>query len=600
MTTVSPREEELYGIGVSPGIVQGEVHLVGRRNQEVPRYRISPDEVEAEVERFQRALGEAREEHARLLRRLGPVLRKEHLGILDAHHLLLGDEMLIQAAVEHVRQDCWNAEWALQMAVDRFKGIFEAMGHEYLRERQGDLHQVSEHLLSHLLGTARAGSPLAQRPMVLVAHELTPAELLDLHQGPLLGFVTDLGGKTSHTAILAGALDIPAVLGLREITQRVQTGDAILLDGETGRVVLHPLEETVRESESSRLRYIQHQEALQRLRALACVTSDGVRCALRANVELAEEVAAVQAYGAEGVGLYRTEYLFLNRPDLPGEEEHFQAYRRLAESVLPHPAVIRTFDLGGDIFPASLGLPHEQNPALGLRAIRLSLEQRDLFLPQLRGILRASAFGKLQLMYPLISGVEEVRRANALLEEVKEGLRAEGVDFDGELPVGVMIETPSAAILADVLAQEVDFFSIGTNDLSQYTLALDRGNEEASSFYEPFHPAVLRLIRSVVAQAEKSGIRVALCGEMAADPLQALILIGLGLRDLSMTPRSIPRVKQILRSISLVQAEEMAQKALGLATADELRALRAWVREDLAPQFPDQLPLDLSTLSAPV
>ncbi|MEK7220673.1 MAG: phosphoenolpyruvate--protein phosphotransferase, partial [candidate division NC10 bacterium] len=419
---------------------------------------------------------------------------------------------------------------------------------------------------------------------IVFAHDLAPSDTAQLHRDAVLGLVTETGGRTSHSAIMARSLEIPAVVGAEEICAHVENHETVILDGTEGLVILAPDRDTLARyhARKQQLEYVGR--ALHKLGALPAETQDGYRVRVTANIEFPEELPAVQAHGAEGVGLYRSEFLYLNRPDLPGEEEHFAVYRAVAAEMHPRPTVIRTLDFGGDKLASSIQLAAEENPSLGLRAIRLCLHRPDIFRPQLRAILRASAFGTLRIMYPMISGVAELRAANAILEDVKAELRRQGIAFDPAIQVGAMIETPSAAVTADLLAREVDFFSVGTNDLIQYSLAIDRINEQVAYLYEPLHPAVLRMLRGVVSAAHNEGIWISMCGEMASDPLHGLLLVGLGFDELSMTPGAIPLMKRIIRSVTYGQAAEVAQRLFGCATAQEVERL---LLQEMRARFPE-------------
>jgi phosphotransferase system enzyme I (PtsI) len=399
------------------------------------------------------------------------------------------------------------------------------------------------------------------------------------------GVITEIGAQTSHTAIIAAGLEIPAVLGAHGITGRIREGDKVILDGSTGLITIHPSAETLKQADQLRKTYSARQQALGRLRDLPCETGDGVNVTLRANLGSVLEVETALTHGAKGVGLYRTEYLFVNRNDLPGEEEHLGVYRQVLEGIRPEIVVFRTFDLGGDVAAQSLGKSEDLNPVLGLRAIRLALAQKDVLRTQLRALLRASALGPLRILHPFISGLEEVRSVNSLLKEVAAELADEGTEVAETPPVGIMVETPAAALMADVLAREVDFFTIGTNDLVQYTLAADRGNERVSYLYDPLHPAVLRLVGGVVRAAREAGIDVSVCGEMAADPISAALLVGMGVRELSMNPHAVPRIKEVLRTITTAQAEAWTKKAMTIPSAEEVHE---WAEENLCFETPSE------------
>jgi phosphotransferase system enzyme I (PtsI) len=421
--------------------------------------------------------------------------------------------------------------------------------------------------------------------IIVVAHDISPSDAVSMFHKKILGFVTDIGGRTAHTAIIAKSLGVPAVLGLQDATYRINNQDFIIIDGRKGVVVVNPSAETKRLYMVEQGKISRFQETTLNIRELPAETPDGRRLALMANFELADELPAVKKYGAEGVGLYRTEFFYMNRLDLPSEEEQYQAYRKVAEAVAPHQVIIRTLDLGGDKFVSSIQLPKEMTPFLGSRAIRLCLEEQEIFRTQLRAILRASMHGNVGLMYPMIAGPSELRAANGILKGVKQRLREKNVPFDENIQLGVMIEVPAAAMTADILAQEVNFFSIGTNDLIQYSLAVDRGNEKMAQFYEPGHPAVLRLIRRTVNAGHDANIKVSVCGEMASDPTLAIILMGLGIDSFSMSPTSIPQIKRAIRSIRLSDAEELARQALRLSTGPEVEEFMATEITKLVPDF---------------
>ncbi len=573
----APKEIRLQGIGVSPGIGNGEASLLEGGPFAVPRYRIAPYDVEEEVARFRRALDETREDLKGTRQRLAADVGEEQIFILDSHLMILQDEMLEGEAVESIRRYRWNAEGALEDTLTRFQANFSRMDSEYLRDRRHDLRQVIRHLQRNLMGVQESPATQIGSPSILVAHDLSTPDLLRLNRAQVLGLIIEMGGQTSHSAITAAALGIPAVVGLSDATARIRDGDTVVLDGRTGLVTVHPTAQTLKEVGRLRKSYEDRQRALRRLRDLPCRTLDDIGVTLRANIGSLAEVATVHANGAQGVGLYRTEYLFLNRSDLPDEEEHFDIYRQVAEGVSPEPAVFRIFDLGGDVAAQTLGTSEEANPALGLRAIRLAITQEDVLRTQLRALLRTSVHAPLRILLPFISGLEEVRSVGALLRAVVTEFATEEVEINIP-PVGVMVETPAAALLADVLAREVSFFTIGTNDLIQYTLAADRGNERVSHLYDPLHPAVLRLIQGVVRAARQAGIGVSVCGEMAGDPAAAVLLVGMGVRELSMSPHSVPRVKEALRNISSAQAEGWAETALALPSAEQVHA---WAEQNL-------------------
>jgi phosphotransferase system enzyme I (PtsI) len=576
----------IHGIGASPGIVIGRAFLVERFKVRLPQKRIDSERVEEEVNRFLKAIQESREQLIEIKEKiLDPEVRR-HSFILDVHLMILDDQMLMNDTIDTIRKRKVNAEWGLDLTVERLDTAFKAIEDEYLRERRSDLHYVSGRIFRNLLGRKHDDITKIKGKVIVVAHDLSPADTLQMNLKNIAGFITDIGGKVSHTAILARSLEIPAIVGLEVGTSLINGGDLLVMDGETGDLVVNPSDE-VSQSFSDRKRRIKLMEReVLRYASLPAETRDGIRVRLQANIELVEEISSAKMHGAEGIGLFRTEILYLNRKDLPTEEEHYQTYRRLAESVSPATATIRTLDIGGDKFLSNYSADNEMNPALGLRAIRFSMKETEIFKIQLRGILRASSHGKLRILLPMISGIEEIRQAKAILEEVRKELIKAKVPMDSEIKIGAMIEIPSASICADILAREVDFFSIGTNDLIQYALAVDRINEHVSYLYEPLHPAILRIIRSVVQSAHQSGIPVAICGEMAAEPIYALILLGLGLDEFSMNPIAIPKVKKILRMMRYEETRAMVDQLFQFPTASDIEChVRNWMAERFPKDF---------------
>jgi phosphotransferase system enzyme I (PtsI) len=574
----------IQGIGASPGIILGKAYLIERLKVRLPQKRVNPDQVEEEVRRFLKAIQESRDQLMEIKERiLDPQVRR-HSFILDVHLMILDDQMLFQDTVDMIRKKKVNAEWALDLTVEKLDTAFNAIEDEYLKERRSDLHYVSARIFRNLLGKKHDDITKIKGKVIVVAHDLSPADTLQMNLKHVAGFITDIGGKVSHTAILSRSLGIPAVLGLQSATSLINGGDLLIIDGETGEVVINPTEEVSHPFLKRKRRIRSMEREVLRYASLPAETRDGIRIRLQANIEMVDEISSAIAHGAEGIGLYRTEILYLNRKDLPTEEEHYQVYRQLAESIHPTSAIIRTLDIGGDKFLPDYSKNNEMNPAMGLRAIRFSLKETDIFKTQLRGILRASVHGKLKILFPMISGIEEIRQAKAILEEVKKGLAKAKISFDKKIEVGAMIEIPSASDIADILATEVDFFSIGTNDLIQYALAVDRINEHVSYLYEPLHPAVLRIIRGVVQAAHQAGIPVAICGEMAAEPAYAVVLLGLGLDELSMNPVSIPKVKKVLRMSRFEETRSLVEKIFQFKTASEIES---YVRNWMVERFPE-------------
>jgi phosphoenolpyruvate-protein phosphotransferase (PTS system enzyme I) len=576
----------IQGTGASPGIVTGKAFMVERSKVRAPEKRIQAEQVGHEVERFLGAIEESRKQLVEIKEKiLDPEVRR-HSFILDVHLMILDDQMLIQDTIDTIRKKKVNAEWALDLTLEKLDTAFKAIEDEYLRERRSDLHYVSGRIFRNLLGKKHDDISKIRGKVIVVAHDLSPADTLQMNLKNVAGFMTDIGGKVSHTAILSRSLGIPAVVGLEVATSLINGGDLLIMDGDTGEVVINPTERVSQSFLERRRRIKTMEREVLKYASLPAETRDGVRVGLHANIEMVDEVPAAKTHGAEGIGLYRTEILYLNRKDLPTEEEHYETYRRLAESISPATATIRTLDIGGDKFLSNYSIENETNPAMGLRAIRFSMKELDIFKTQLKGILRASVHGKLRILFPMISGIGEIRQAKAILEEVKKSLAKARVPFDEGIEIGAMIEIPSASVTADILAREVDFFSIGTNDLIQYALAVDRINEHVSYLYEPLHPAILRIIRGVVQSAHQAGIPVAICGEMAAEPAYSLVLLGLGLDEFSMNPVAIPKVKKMLRISRFEETQTLVEQIFQLPTASEIEChVRNWMAERFPEDF---------------
>jgi phosphotransferase system enzyme I (PtsI) len=578
------RSTILFGIPASPGIAIGRVYLIDRRKVKTPKQHILPEDIDREIARFERAIAESHEQLDRIKQKLKEREGEEHFQIIEAHQLILHDEHLVEPTKRIIREERVNAEWALRKAVEAIKGLFDTVDDQYFRERRSDVDFVGDRIIRNLLGEEHA---VFQPPpdAVVVAHDLSPADTAQLHRHAVAAFLTDAGGKTSHTAILARAFELPAIVGLDDITQRVANGDLVIVDGIRGEVILDPPADVVTFYRARARRYAAFEAELMLNRDLPAETKDGTRLHLHANVELSDEIEPALKHGAEGIGLYRTEFLYMNRSDLPSEEEHYEHSRQILARMGGRLVTFRTFDLGGDKVGAVAGAHGEVNPALGLRSIRLCLKERPLFKTQLRGLLRAAAEGPMRIMFPMVSGIDELKEARAVLEEARSELELEGVRH-AYPPVGVMIEMPSAALTADLLAQACDFFSIGTNDLIQYSLAIDRGNEHVSYLYRPLHPAILRLIKMVVDAGKRARIPVAMCGEMAGEPLLALVLLGFGLDELSMNPTAIPIVKSVLRSSTVEESKKIADDVLAKATVGEIERV---VWDAMSQRFPEHV-----------
>jgi phosphotransferase system enzyme I (PtsI) len=574
----------LVGIGASPGIAIGETFMLNRARMAAVERHIATEEVSAEIDAFMAAVRLSKKQLEEVKQGVTDRQLAEHLYIIDTHLLILEDQLLIDDTISHIKKDLLNAEGALKRTLSRFREVFEAIEDEYLRERRSDIDSVGDRLLRNLMGVSQQSLAGIDRKVVIVAHDLSPADTMQMDKERIIGFLTDVGGRTSHTAILARSLGIPAIVGLESVTSLVAGGVPVIIDGGAGTVIFNPSPETFKEYLQKRQAYEYLEKELLSYRALAAETLDGFRVQLRGNIELAEEIPLALEQGAEGIGLFRTEFLYMNRPAPPTEEEQVRIYREIIEKMAPQPVTIRTLDVGGDKFVPEINLTDEANPAMGLRAIRFSLKERRLFKQQLRAILRASAFGRVRVMFPMISGVAEIRACKACLEEARAELVAENIPCDPDLPIGIMIETPSAAMIAELLAREVDFFSVGTNDLIQYCLAVDRGNEHVAYLYEPLHPAVLRALRMICAAGKAADIEVGMCGEMAGEPLYALVLLGLGFNELSMNAPGIPRVKRILRQIRRDEGERLLAELLELPTAREVTQR---LEEEMARRFPE-------------
>ncbi len=574
----------LVGIGASPGIAIARSHLVNRARINAIERRIAPEEVPAEIEAFEEALEASKRQLQEVKEQVPQQGLSEHLYIIDTHLLILEDHMLVDDTKTLIGSELVNAQGALARNLKRLRQIFDSISDEYIRERRSDIDSVGDRVMRNLVGEVRENLQDVAGPVLVVAHDLSPADTVQMDKGKIIGFVTDVGSWTAHTAILARSLGIPAVVGLETATSMIPNDLPMIIDGNAGTVILKPSDETFREYLRKKKRFDYLEKKLEAFRSLSAETKDGHHIALRANIDLGEKIAGAIEQGAEGIGLFRTEFLFMSADGPPAEDWQFDTYRQAVEMVAPHPVTIRTLDVGGDKFVPEFNLADEVNPVMGLRAVRFSLKEVGLFRTQLRAILRASAFGKARVMFPMVSGVGEMRACRQFLDNVKRELRQEGIAFDEQIPVGVMIETPSAVLIADLLAKEADFFSVGTNDLIQYCLAIDRGNEHVAYLYEPMHPAVLRALKQVCQAAEAAGIEVGMCGEMAGEQLYCLVLIALGFRDLSMNASNISRLKRIMRQVSLQEVQQILDRILVLPTATEVSSA---LEAEMLQRFPE-------------
>jgi phosphotransferase system enzyme I (PtsI) len=563
----------LKGIGGSPGICIGKAYLVDSEGVKVvPKYYIADSAIENEINRFKAAVKKSNDEIKEIIDNT-PEEYRQRTQILETHTILMKDKMLYGRILDTIGNERVNAEWALKKTVAYVKPMFESMTDSYLRERADDIVQISERIMKNLMGAEQIDIGKIDKRVILVAHDLSPAETSQIQLERIKGFVTDRGGKDSHTAIIARSLAIPAVLGLAKATTVIRNDDIIIVDGTTGTVVVNPTEKTLMSAEDRRSRYETYKADIARQSHLPACTLDEHRLPVLGNIELPEEVVSVIDNGGEGIGLVRTEFLYLSRRNFPGEEELLERLKDIIE-VMPHqPVTIRTLDINGDKIVSYTGDRNELNPALGLRAIRYCLRKPDVFKTQLRAILRAGTYGDVRVMFPMISGLEEVRQAKAQLAEAAASLESDGLAHQRNMPVGVMLEVPSAVMAADHIAEEVDFFSIGTNDLIQYSLAIDRGNCQVAHLYQPLHPAILRMLKQICDVTRAADIKVAMCGEMAGDPFYVPLLLGLGIDELSMNPPSIPAVKSMIRAVALEDCKALAHDVFQLKTAAEINLL---------------------------
>ncbi|MEG6589959.1 phosphoenolpyruvate--protein phosphotransferase [Paenibacillus barengoltzii] len=563
----------IQGIGAAAGVAIGKAFVLPAWEWDVPDRRMEKVDLAKEFERLYEGIRTSKTEIEVMKNEIKETVGAEESGIFDAHLAILEDPVFMSEIQGIIERQYKAAEVAVKEAIDHFVTMFDLLDDEYMKERALDIKDVGNRLLKHLLGTPDITLPADTQPYILVAKELSPSQLVHLNPDNVLGMVTMAGGKTSHSAIMARALGIPLVSGLEnKLTEPLQTGDLLVIDGDEGYVYLNPEPEIIARYTELAEKQRRRKEQLQLLAAVEAVTKDGVRMRLAGNISSVKDLELALKHGAEGVGLFRTEFLYMDRSTFPGEDEQFEVYRQVAEKAGPHSVTIRTLDIGGDKQLEYFELQEEENPVLGYRGIRISLDSRELFQTQLAAILRASAYGKMKILYPMISSLEEIRAANAILEEAKQDLTRRGIAYDPDIQVGIMIEIPAAAAIADLLAQEVDFFSIGTNDLVQYVLAVDRMNEQIAHMYHPFHPAVLRLLRQTVQAAKDAGITVSVCGEMAGDEKAVPLWLYLGVTDLSMSPQALLRVKHRILNSDSRESKEVGAACYRLPTSDQVEA----------------------------
>lgn len=572
----------LRGIAASPGIEIGKAYVLKENRVIIDKSGISEEKVEEQEKRLEEAVDLSRTQLKSIKAKAEREMGKEKAAIFDAQLMALEDQVFLDEVRSKIKDDKITAEYAVSQITENYVETFKNVEDEYLRERAADIKDVGQRLIKNILGVPIETLADISERVIVVAKDLTPSDTAQMNKEMVLAFATDLGGRTSHTAIMARSLGISAVVGLAHAYSKVRDNDTVIVDGNKGVVYINPGEHKLKEYQKLREDYIKYCRELRELKTLPGQTRDRIRTVeLSANIGTSKEVKNALDSGAEGVGLYRTEFLYMDREALPTEEEQFQAYKTVAESMAPRPVTVRTLDIGGDKKLPYLDMPDEQNPFLGWRAIRMCLDRPNILKTQLRAILRASHYGKLRIMYPMVSKTEEIRKANAVLQETRRELKSDGIPFDEKLQVGIMVEIPSAAVTADTMIKYVDFFSIGTNDLIQYTLAVDRTNEHISDLYEPFHPAVLRLIKNVIDASHKTGKWTGMCGEMAGDTLAAPILLGMGLDEFSMSASSIPEVKKVIRSFTYEEAKWIADTALNMEEPKEIKQMVEKVVEKL-------------------
>ena len=561
--------EILTGIPVSSGIAIGQAFIITPEKIVIEKSNVDSTLIRSEVKRFENAIEIAKYQIEEIKNRVAREMGRKYSTLFEAHKMMLEDSLFKDEVISMIKLSRVNAEYSVEKVIDKISKTFGMIEDKYFQEKHADIFDIGNRIIRILLGNKPVEFENLPTDAIIVAHDLSPADTTELQKSPILGFITEIGSKTSHTAILARAFEIPAIVGVEQITKKLKNNDAVIIDGSEGLVIIKPGKSQKLEYTRKRKKYIHIGVELSKLSSFPAETKDGYRIKLSANIEIPQEIQSVINHGADSIGLYRTEFLYLNRKSLPSEEEQFNIYKQIGELMDDKLVVIRTLDLGGDKFLSKMNMAEEINPALGLRAIRLCLERVNLFRTQLRAILRASAYGNIEVMFPMISCLDEIKEANNILDDVKFELNKEGIEHQENMRKGIMVETPSAASIADILAKEVDFFSIGTNDLIQYMLAIDRTNENVAYLYNPLHPSILRTINWIVKAGHEQGIKVTMCGEMAGEAQYTLILLGLGLDELSMNPTSIPLIKSIIRSVSLADADYVAAKCLTFNDVDE-------------------------------
>ena len=552
----------LKGVPASPGIAISKVFKLKSESISIDPTIVDDSSVDTEVEKFVKAVEKSKSELKSLQSKVVRKVGLENAKIFDVHQLLLEDSVIIEETIHSIKKENKSAEFAFFHIMQKYENTLNGSSTNHFQNRSSDLRDVKRRVIRHIQGDRTDQLNQLSGSAVIVTNDLTPSDAVMLEKRKVLGFATDLGGRTSHAAIMARSMEVPSVVGLRRIFNLVEEGDRIVIDGNEGKVLIQPDEKTINHYRKLQEKYYDTNRKLDEIRDLKCLTIDGKEIELSANLEFSDEAESVKSHGAKGVGLYRTDYIYLTKKELPTEEEQFQEYRKIVKKISPDPVIIRTMDLGGDKLPKSFLIPPQENPFLGWRAIRISLDRKDIFETQLRAILRASGAGNVKILFPMISGLDEVHECKKAVENAKSELQKEGIKYDLDIEIGVIIEVPSAALLADKIAKEVDFLSIGTNDLVQYLLAVDRGNERIAYLYQHLHPAILRMIKQIIMAGHQEGVWVGMCGEMASDPLSTLILIGMDLDEFSVSPIAVPEIKKIIRSTEYREAARIAKKVL--------------------------------------
>ncbi len=579
------------GSAVSSGVAIGKAYLLDRTKVCVIKRSIPEKEIEMEIKRLRDAIEMSKAQMKDTKQRASSIADKYAI-ILDTYTLLLEDDMLVNETIEIIKRERSNAEWALTMTLEKFTNLFNNINDDYLKGKKDDLDLVVHGVIKNLIGHHQESLADIDEPVIIITHELSPSDTIIMSKTYILGMATEVGGKTSHVGIFVSALGIPAVVGLGNLTEFVNSGDTVIIDGIQGEVIVDPDKEQLSHYQKKQKNYQRYEKTLLKDIGLDAETLDGEKVQLMANIETVHEAKSIRKYGGKGIGLYRTEFLYLASNSLPTENDLYANFKKVVQAMEPYPVVIRTLDIGADKQLSKINDAPEDNPALGLRGIRLSLAQPDLLMNQLKGILRASLYGKTKILYPMVSSVEEIVEANGYLEKAKEELRSAQIPFQDDIPVGAMIETPSAALIVDRILELVDYISIGTNDLIQYVLAVDRINENVAHLYQPFHPSVLKILRDVFVVAENMGKPVSICGELGGDPMATFLLLGLGkVHELSMEPHSIPKVKKILRKVTLKDARELADHALSLSTSEEINR---FINSEMRSRFPSDFDRDLA------